>query len=689
MTTMSAASAAADAISALRSRPPQVRSVQERIAEEQEGRGAASPGPASGTGRERRTAPAASSHEDHRLRQPLDCSRHDTGWGAPGAPGAAAGGGAGGVPRHAHPLRAAARAGGRAGRRRGPGAGARPRVRRAGARARVAEARGGAGEVAPLEGDARVSGASWDAPRARRWAAPSRPSRRCWRARRATPSARSGRRATGRACERPGGFGIFNPAAVAARHLRRRRGLGAVLVVESAARGGERDRGDPRRRPGDPLPLRAPRGARRWRLAGGTRSVRRPPRRRRGPTRLAACPRRGPRRRRSPASPPTSSSLSLGFDALAARPARRPRAAARRLPLAHARPAARRADALCGGRLVSVLEGATTPPRWGAPWCSTCARSPGCPRPEAGARGRPVPPRVAPLAGWRGRSVTFRHVLVLPPTGRALGGQLAGSGAPRARASPSVLDLVRLSPEPVFPPGRRGALPPDRAPHRPAAGAGGARRRLRTRHLHRVPRQHLRRGGPRRRRRPGADRGGGAARAARAASTSASTSSTPRWTTSRTRTASSTSPSVRSGWARSATRPPPCGSWRASPGPWAAWSSSSSSGPGNVDEAQHEDPRAAPRRPPAPARRVEAAPARRRRGRPPRGGLVRLLRPLPPRHRRAPFHDLAEIFSLRQKARHPPPRPAAAGAGAACAARSCASRRSTASSPASASSASR
>jgi len=160
------------------------------------------------------------------------------------------------------------------------------------------------------------------------------------------------------AADGPGGFGIFNSVAVAARHLRDRRAAERVLIVEVGAEPGP---GTARIVGSDPgirfLSLHAgevdwPAGARAVPLPAGAT----------GEALLAAL--RPALEAAASDFPPDFLLLSLGFDALASDPlgALALEAADYHRLTLHLREAA---DSLCGGRLVSVMEGGYDPPATG------------------------------------------------------------------------------------------------------------------------------------------------------------------------------------------------------------------------------------------------------------------------------------------------------------------------------------
>lgn len=94
-----------------------------------------------------------------------------------------------------------------------------------------------AGETLPFEGDVRVSGATWDAVRAAAGAGITAVDAVL---RAEVGNAFCAVRPPGNQAgiAGPGGFGIFNTVAIAARHLRERRGLDRVLIVEWGAAAG-------------------------------------------------------------------------------------------------------------------------------------------------------------------------------------------------------------------------------------------------------------------------------------------------------------------------------------------------------------------------------------------------------------------------------------------------------------------
>lgn len=222
---------------------------------------------------------------------------------------------------------------------------------------RAAEEAERAGKSLPFGDDVVVSGASWDAALAAAGSAltasrlvlegtvrnafcPVRP-----------PGHRVGR-------EGPGGFGLFNSVAVAARHLRERAGLERVLIVEWSAAAGW---GTAEIAASDPglrflsLHQDAPDDLRPW--PAGAMTVPLPPGST-GEAFLAAS--RDALDRATADFSPDFLLLSAGFDALASDP----RGGLALEPLdffALTRDLRERADALCAGRLVSVLEGGYDP----------------------------------------------------------------------------------------------------------------------------------------------------------------------------------------------------------------------------------------------------------------------------------------------------------------------------------------
>jgi acetoin utilization deacetylase AcuC-like enzyme len=222
---------------------------------------------------------------------------------------------------------------------------------------RAAEEAEREGKSLPVGEGTMVSGASWDAALAAAGSAltatrlvldgmvrnafcPVRP-----------PGHRAGR-------DGPGGFGLFNSIAVAARHLRDRAGLERVLIVEWGAAAGtgtaEIVAADPgihflsihQAPPGEPHPW--PSGATAVPLPAGST----------GEELLAAL--RAALDRATADFVPDFLLLSAGFDALASDPL----GGLALEPLdfhALTRDLRERADALCAGRLVSVLEGGYDP----------------------------------------------------------------------------------------------------------------------------------------------------------------------------------------------------------------------------------------------------------------------------------------------------------------------------------------
>lgn len=216
----------------------------------------------------------------------------------------------------------------------------------------AAEEAGAAGKPLPLGAEVVVSGASWDAVLAAVGSVLTAVETvLAGEARNAFCAVRPPGHEAGP--DGPGGFSIFNGVAAAARHLRERRGLERVLVVEVGARAGvgtarivasdpgirflslhQTGVGDAPAWPDEARPVPLP--------AGAT-----------GADLLAAL---GPALDAAVAGfPPDFLLVSLGFDALATDPlgglALEPVDYHALTTLLR-----ERADALCGGRLVSVLE---------------------------------------------------------------------------------------------------------------------------------------------------------------------------------------------------------------------------------------------------------------------------------------------------------------------------------------------